>query len=147
METVPTPLLSTEFEQSQSSFRSSDSELSNLSENNDVPVHDLNGLQKWLAKGKKQLAKLFASHGSTSSSGSKQRGPYKRKGTLQSVRTQQHNKKTEHDWAAKMKMEGYGDLQNFFNQKAPSPQGSSDVEEIENANGCGDSDSLEFSSR
>ena len=46
------PLFTEDFSQSQVSIALSDSSLSHLSEDNDVPVHDLNGLEKWLTKGK-----------------------------------------------------------------------------------------------
>ena len=74
-------------------------------------MHDLNGLEKWLTKGKKQSAKLFVLSGNGRA---KQQGPYKKKGAVQSVRTQQHYKKKNWDWAAKMKCERFGDLQVLF---------------------------------
>ena len=86
---------------------------------NDVPVHDLNGLEKWLAKGKKQMAKLF---GLSSSDKTTQRGPYKKKGTVQSIRTQQHNKKKQRDWTAKMQNGGFGDLRVLFGGMSPKQQ-------------------------
>jgi hypothetical protein len=92
----------------------SDSALSHLSKDNDVPVYDLNGLEKWLTKGKKQLAKSFVLGGLSGNGSTQQWGPYKKKGTVQSVQTQQHNKKKDWDWAAKMKCEGFGDLWVFF---------------------------------
>ena len=114
-EDFESPLFTEDFSQSQVSIALSDSALSHLSEDNDVPVHDLNGLKKWLTKGKKQLAKLFALGGlSGSNDRTKQWGPYKKKGTVQSVQTQQHNKKKDRDWAAKMKHKGFGDLWVFF---------------------------------
>jgi len=114
-EDFESPLFTEDFSQSQVSIALSDSALSHLSEYNDVPVHDLNGLKKWLTKGKKQLAKLFALGGlSGSNDRTKQWGPYKKKGTVQSVQTQQHNKKKDWDQAANMKHEGFGDLQVFF---------------------------------
>lgn len=73
-------------------------------------MHDLNSLEKWLTKGKIQLAKLLVLGGLSGNGGTKQREPYKKKGTMQSVQTQQHNKKKDQDWAAKMKREGFGDL-------------------------------------
>src|SRR5882672_2632693 len=75
----------------------SESILSELSEDNDVLIHNMNGLQKWLTKGKKRLAQFFASWSSIYSEG-RQRGPYKKKGTVQSLRTEQHNRKKERDW-------------------------------------------------
>ena len=58
-EDFKSPLFTEDLSQSQVSIALSDSALSQLSEDNDAPVHDLNGLEKWLTKGKKQLAKLF----------------------------------------------------------------------------------------
>jgi hypothetical protein len=84
-----------------------------------VSIHDLNGLQKWLTKGKKRLAQFFAFRSSIYSEG-RQRGPYKKKGTVQSLRTQQHNRKKERDWTEKMRNDGYGDLRSFFCHK-PMP--------------------------
>ena len=107
-------LLTKDLSQSQVSIALSDSALSYLSKDNDAPVHDLNGLKKWLTKGKKQLAKLFVSGGLSENGRTKQWGPYKKKGTVQSVWTQQHNIKKDRDWAVKMKHEGFGDLQIFF---------------------------------
>src|SRR5882672_8505097 len=101
-EDFESPLFTEDFSQSQVNIALSDSSLSHLLEDNDVPVHDLNGLKKWLAKGKKQLAKLFVSGGLSGNGRTKQWGPYKNKGTVQSVLTQQHNKKKDQDWAAKM---------------------------------------------
>jgi hypothetical protein len=76
---------------------------SDLSEINEVAVHNLNALEKWLAKGKCHMAKVFALHKLNNNDISRQHGPYKKKGTVQSKRTQQHNKKMEWDWTAKMK--------------------------------------------
>ena len=115
-EDFESPLFTEDLSQSQVSIALSDSALSHLSEDNDAPVHDLNGLEKWLTKGKKQLAKLF---GLSENGRTKQRGPYKKKGTVQSVWTQQHNKKKDRDWAAKMKHEGFGDLRIFFSTTSP----------------------------
>jgi hypothetical protein len=64
--------------------------------------------------GKKQLAELFVLGGLSGNGRTKQRRPYKKKGIVQSVRTQQHNKKKNRDWAAKIKHEEFGDLQVFF---------------------------------
>jgi hypothetical protein len=58
-EDFESPLITEDFSQSQVSIALSDSALSHLLEDNDVPVHNLNGLEKWLTKGKKQLVKLF----------------------------------------------------------------------------------------
>ena len=112
-EDFESPLFTEDLSQSQVSIALSDSALSHLLEDNDAPVHDLNGLKKWLTKGKKQLANLFVSGGLSENGRTKQRGPYRKKGTVQSVRTQQHNKKKDRDWAAKMKHEGFGDLRIF----------------------------------
>ena len=113
-EDFESPLFTEDLSQSQVSIALSDSALSHLSEDNDASVHDLNGLKKWLTKGKKQLAKLFVSGGLSENGRTKQWGPYKKKGTVQSVWTQQHNKKKDRDWGVKMKHEGFSDLQIFF---------------------------------
>ena len=113
-EDFESPLFTEDLSQSQVSIALSDSALSHLLEDNDAPVHDLNGLKKWLTKGKKQLANLFVSGGLSENGRTKQWGPYRKKGTVQSVQTQQHNKKKDRDWAAKMKHEGFGDLWIFF---------------------------------
>jgi len=76
----------------------------------------MNGLQKWLTKGKKRLAQFFASWSSIYSEG-RQRGPYKKKGTVQSLRTEQHNRKKERDLTEKMRNDGYRDLHSFFRHK------------------------------
>ena len=81
-----------------------------------MPIHDLNGLQKWLAKGKKKLAQFFAFQSSIDSDGGHQ-GPYKKKGTVQSLWTQQHNRKKERDWTEKMRNDGYRDICSFFHHK------------------------------
>ena len=109
-EDFKSPLFTEDLSQSQVSIAFSDSALPHLSKDNDVPVHDLNGLKKWLTKGNKQLAKLFVLGGLSGNGRTKQWGSYKNKGTVQSVWTQQHNKKKDRDWAAKMKHEGFGDL-------------------------------------
>ena len=85
-------------------------------------MHDLNGLEKRLAKGKKQLAKLFGLGGLSGNGGTKQRGPYKKKSTMQSVWTKQHNKKKDRDWAVKMKCKGFGDLRVLFSHTSQKEQ-------------------------
>jgi hypothetical protein len=112
------PLFSGDFSLSQASLDTSASTLSQLSVDNDVLVHDLNGIEKWLAKGKKQMAKLF---GLSSSDKTMQRGPYKKKGTVQSIQAQQHNKKKHQDWTAKMWNGGFGDLHVLFGPKQQTP--------------------------
>jgi len=52
-------LFTEDFSQSHVSIALSDSALSHLSEDNDVPVHDLNGLEKWLTKRKKTIGKII----------------------------------------------------------------------------------------
>jgi len=101
-----------------------------------VPIHDLNGLQKWLAKGKKKLAQFFAFQNSIDSEGGHQ-GPYKKKGTVQSLQTQQHNRKKKRDWIEKMRNDGYREIHSFFHHKpVPLESGDnalySDEEELDN---------------
>jgi len=93
-----------------------------------VSIHNLNGLQKWLAKGKKRLAQFFASQSSIYSEG-RQRGPYKKKGTVQSLRTQQHNRKKERDWTEKMRNDGYRDLCSFFRHKPTLLESGDDAQD------------------
>jgi len=71
------------------------------------------------------LAKSFVLGGLSGNGRTKQWGSYKKKGTLQSVQTQQHNKKMDWDWAAKMKHEGFGDLWVFFICTSQKEQGFS----------------------
>lgn len=81
-EDFESPLFTEDLSQSQVSIALSDSALSHLLEDNDAPVHDLNGLKKWLTKGKKQLANLFVSGGLSENGRTKQWGPYRKKGTV-----------------------------------------------------------------
>jgi hypothetical protein len=53
------PLVTEDSTQSQDSLGSLDSDLSEI---NKVAVHNLNAMEKWLAKGKCRMAKLFALH-------------------------------------------------------------------------------------
>ena len=91
-EDFESPLFTEDLSQSQFSIALSDSAQSHLLEDNDVPVHGLNGLEKWLTNGKKQLAKLLVLGGLLGNGRTKQWGPYKKKGTVKFVWIQQHNK-------------------------------------------------------
>ena len=92
--------------------------ISQLSEDNEVEHADLNGLKKWLAKGKHQLAKFFTTwtFSDSSKSDSKVQGSYKTKGPVQSLHAQQHHAKLSWDWTLKMWNEDYSDLINLFFQ-------------------------------
>lgn len=94
------------------------SSLSDLSEDNDVPEMTSDAiLAKWLADGEKALEKRLRSLGQLAVQATKPlRGPYKKQGTTQSVRTQQNNKKKAKDAYNKARSDGYEDIAGMFSK-------------------------------
>ena len=101
--------------------------VSQLSEDNEGPIPDLNELEKWLAKVEENHKKWLSRNLLNSSQG-KLQGPYKKKGTVQSLQTQQHNRKKARDWTVKMQNEGYGDLRSFFQTASKTDDGATGAE-------------------
>ena len=94
-----------------------------------MPIHNQIGLEKWFVKEAKTWVRLFPKN-HVGSLKDKHQGPYKKKGTIQSLWTQQHNCKKEKDWTKKMRTDGYRSLKSFFGNKAVASDTNGNAQEI-----------------